>query len=105
MDLTKLFYCYNIVITMQTQTIFQAGNSSVVALPKDLMKDLKFKKGQKVTVSKLQDEEAIVIKKLIAKGAKTKDLRIKPSLTPEFKQWLDQFVVEYKDVLQDLAKL
>lgn len=90
---------------MQTQKVFQAGNSSVVAIPKNLLQDLKLRKGQKVTVERTPDGDAIVIKKAVTKSVKTEGIGAKTSLTPEFKQWLDKFVIEYKDVLDDLAKL
>ncbi len=89
---------------MQTQVVFQAGNSSVVAIPKHLMKDLKFKKGQKVTVDKSPDGETIMIKKADKKNVKAESTKNKTSLTPEFKKWLDNFMIEYKPILKKLAQ-
>lgn len=83
---------------MQTQVIFQAGNSLAVVIPKHLMKDLKFQKGQKVTVDKSPDGETLVI----SKSQKTEKMT---SLTPEFKKWLDNFMIEYKPILKKLANL
>ena len=90
---------------MQTQRVFQAGNSSVVAIPKHLMKDLKIKPGQKVFVEKSSDGETIMIKKAVGKNVKTASAGSKTALTPEFKKWLDNFMVEYKPILKKLANL
>lgn len=90
---------------MQTQVVFQAGNSNVVAIPKHLMKDLNIKTGQKVFVDKSLDGEAIVIKKAIKESVETETAGNKTSLTPEFKKWLDNFMIEYKPILKKLAHL
>lgn len=103
--LTKSSLRYNIVITMQTQSIFQAGNSSVVAIPKHIMKDLNIKTGQKVFVDTLPDGETIVIKKAINNNKNRVKAGNKTSLTPEFKKWLDNFMIEYKPILKKLANL
>lgn len=90
---------------MQTQTVFQAGNSSVVAIPKHLMKDLKIKPGQKVFVEKSSDGETIMIKKAVGKKIQAEGAVGKTTLTPEFKEWLDNFMIEYKPILKKLAKM
>lgn len=83
---------------MQTQTIFQAGNSEVVAIPKHLLEELKLKNGQKVTVDKASDDDAIVIRK----ASKS----IKPSRKvskTEFNKWLDKVIKEDAEILDELA--
>lgn len=90
---------------MSTQTIFQAGNSSVVAIPKNLMKELKLKKGQKVTVDKSEQGDVIMIRKNNSKRMEKDTQKVNTAITPEFKNWLDKFIVEYKDIMADLAKL
>ena len=45
--------------SMQIQTVFKAGNSNVVAIPKDLSKELGFKSGQKVVVEKTDSEDLL----------------------------------------------
>lgn len=84
---------------MQAQRVFQAGNSSVVAIPKDLMKDLKIKPGQKVFVDKSPDGAAIVIKK----AAPTINKNKKSSVSAEFQKWLDTFMKENGEILDELA--
>ncbi|MDO8487846.1 MAG: AbrB/MazE/SpoVT family DNA-binding domain-containing protein [bacterium] len=81
---------------MNTQTIFQAGNSRVVSIPKSLLEELNFKLGQKVNVTKL-DDESIVIKKV-----KTTPLS-SAKTTSEFKKWLSDVLEEDAEVLDELA--
>ena len=83
---------------MQIQTVFKAGNSNVIAIPKDLSRELKIAPGQEVTVTKIPGEEAIVIKKA-AKTKKTKEGVIRK----EFKVWLDKVLKEDKEILDELA--
>ncbi|KKR30380.1 MAG: hypothetical protein UT61_C0008G0036 [Candidatus Woesebacteria bacterium GW2011_GWA1_39_8] len=40
---------------MQIQTVFKAGNSNVVAIPKDISKKLGLKKGSRVVVEATSD--------------------------------------------------
>lgn len=84
---------------MQTQTIFQAGNSSVVALPKDLMKELGFKKGQKVLLNKSSDGESIIISKAVKAIGKPK----RSAVSEEFNKWLNRTLKEDAEILDELA--
>lgn len=52
------------VITMQIQTIFKAGNSNVVTIPTELMQQLNFQVGEKVVVEKSPVGEGMLIKKV-----------------------------------------
>lgn len=83
---------------MQIQTIFKAGNSGVVSIPKDLMKELGFEIGKKVFVGKNQEGE-IVIKK----ATKTKVLATKYAIGLEFKKWLKEATKEDAEILDQLA--
>lgn len=79
---------------MQVQTVFKAGNSEVVALPKELG----FKKGDKVTVEKASDDENLVtIKKVSAKKTKNS------ASNAEFKRWLNNVLEEDGEILDELA--
>lgn len=79
---------------MQTQVIFQAGNSSVVAIPKSFG----FKKGERVLVEKISDnEDAIAIKKVSAKKANGS------AASKEFKKWLTNVLEEDAEILDELA--
>ncbi len=79
---------------MQIQTVFQAGNSDVVALARELG----FKRGDKVVVEKIpSDENIVTIRKVSA--PKTK----KSVSSTEFKKWLDNVLVEDAEILDELA--
>lgn len=82
---------------MQTQTVFRAGNSNVVAIPKSISKDLGLKKGSKVVVEKAPDGDRFVVRKAaIAKSAKS-------VADKEFKKWLKDVLKEDAEILDELA--
>ena len=81
---------------MNTQTIFQAGNSQVVSIPPALLAELNLKIGQKVTVDKI-DDQSMVIKKVQMQKTKTFSQKA-------FKNWLDAVLVEDADTLKNLAE-
>jgi len=82
---------------MQTQVIFQAGNSSVVAIPKYLMEDLNLSVGSKVVVGKT-DDNSVIIKKTSPAKAKS------ASVDAAFKKWLNIFMKENGEILDELAE-
>lgn len=82
---------------MATQTIFQAGNSPVVSIPKDLFKKLNLKIGQTVTVSKLKDSNDLIIHT----SPQTEDK--KTPVTKEFREWMNKFVDDEKELLVELS--
>lgn len=79
---------------MQIQTVFKAGNSNVVAIPKELERDLGIETGQKVFVEKA-DEETFVVRKI------SKNKKI--SADTEFKRWWREFLKENAEILDELA--
>lgn len=83
---------------MQTQTIFRAGNSNVVAIPKDIQEELGLKRGQKVVVEKTPNGDA-VIKKVDRANRRVK----KSAVSEEFEKWLDQVLKEDAEILDELA--
>ena len=84
---------------MQTQTVFQAGNSLVVAIPKHVAKDLNIRKGHKVVVDKSPEGDAVMIKH----ADKASTQRPTTHTSREFNQWLDQFIEEDRGLLEELA--
>jgi len=84
---------------MQIQQIFKAGNSSVVSIPKNLMKELGLKSGQKVVVGKTSDGSAFVVKKI----DKVKKSKSKLATTKEFNRWLKDVLKEDAEILDELA--
>jgi len=83
---------------MQIQTVFKAGNSNVVAIPKDISEEVGIKKGSKVIVEKTPDNRIVVSK------AETKKKKLaKDKISHEFKKWLDKVIREDKEILDELA--
>jgi antitoxin component of MazEF toxin-antitoxin module len=81
---------------MQSQSIFQVGNSNAVTIPPHLMKELGLKKGQEVIVDRLADTDAIIVT--------PKNKASSPKLTEkEYKKWLTNFLEEDGDLLDELA--
>lgn len=81
---------------MYAQNLFQAGNSQVVAIPKELFDDMGFQKGQKVFVDKA-DDNSILIKK------STHPKVSPPASRTEFKKWLTNVLKEDEGILDELA--
>lgn len=82
---------------MQTQTIFRAGNSNVIAIPSYIFDDSNFRAGHKITVDKV-DEDTMVIKTIASSKPK------KITADAAFKKWLDVFMKENGDILDELAE-
>ncbi len=80
---------------MNIQTIFQAGNSKVVSIPSDILKDLKISAGDKVIVEKASDE-TITIKKAVPLTKKGKS-------KADFDTWFNSFLDENGEILDELA--
>jgi antitoxin component of MazEF toxin-antitoxin module len=83
---------------MQIQTVFRAGNSDVVTIPKFIGDDFGIKTGQKVIVDKAPNGEGILIRRV--------DKTLKAGGTKvglEFKKWLKKALVEDKEILDELA--
>lgn len=84
---------------MQTQTVFRAGNSSVVAIPKNIASDLGIKPGQKVVVEKDETGEGVIIKKAVKTSKRLSNL----SVDKDFKRWWREFLKENAEILDELA--
>ncbi len=80
---------------MQTQIVFKAGNSDVIAIPKHLSKESGIKAGQKITVTVTND--GLLIRKLEGQEPKT------TVATKEFKKWLDNVLKEDAEILDELS--
>lgn len=77
------------------QTIIQVGNSLAITLPKAFTQKAKFRAGDQVLVEANADIPAVYVRKAKAHTV--------PSLTPEFKAWLDNVVREDADIIKALA--
>lgn len=83
---------------MQTQKIFQAGNSNVVAIPNHILKEAGLKRGEEVTIQVAPESDAVIIKKakFVKKHVKTKSEK-------EFQKWLKEALKEDAEILDELA--
>jgi len=82
---------------MQTQTIFQVGNSNVVSIPTHIMKSMKFKTGQKIVVDEVPEMDGVLIRPA-SRALSSKKLSEK-----EFNSWLTSFLKEDSALLDELA--
>jgi antitoxin component of MazEF toxin-antitoxin module len=81
---------------MNTQSIFQVGNSNAITIPPHLMKELGLKKGQEVIVERLSETESFIVT--------PKNKHTKSKLTEkEYQKWLANFLEEDADLLDELA--
>lgn len=77
------------------QKIIRVGNSYGVIIPKEVIKQLRIKEGEKVRLEAYPELSMFAVKQA---GA-TADTK----LTPEFKNWLDRFTKKNKKLLLELA--
>ena len=75
--------------------IFKTGNSLVISLPKESIKQLGLQEGSEVSVV-LESEEG----RLIIEPAKQQLVEI----DPDFAQQLNEFIEQYRPALEALAK-
>lgn len=73
----------------------RVGNSLAVTLPKRFVNGRRLKAGQKLFVE--DDVELGLVQVRTGNGSKL-------SLTPEFKEWLDEVSVKYQGLIKELAK-
>lgn len=76
------------------QKVIQIGNSLGVTIPREFVKTNRLRAGQKVFVE--SDSDLDLVQVSLKNNV--------PSLTPEFKQWLDQISVKYAKTIKELAK-
>lgn len=77
------------------QKVIKVGNSLAVTLPRNFVKESKLRAGQRLLVD--ADPELGLVQVRTTRS----DF---PSLTPEFKQWLDKVSRKYAKVIKELAK-
>ncbi|MBI2334219.1 AbrB/MazE/SpoVT family DNA-binding domain-containing protein [Candidatus Daviesbacteria bacterium] len=79
---------------MLAQKLYKNGNSIAVTVPKEYLKELNFRDGSEVVVQR-RGQELVVISK------KRADLR---GVNDKFAKMVDEFMIDHKDVLQELAQ-
>ena len=78
------------------QKIIKVGNSAAVTIPKKFLKKIGWKVGDEVLFEEKSEDNKFIVRDA--------DIEEKPSgITPEFKQWLDDVSVKYKDAIKELA--
>lgn len=83
---------------MFVQKAFKNGNSLVVTLPKEYLRDLNIRDGSELIVNKEASQTVITIEH--------KDKRKKvrsTTITPDFIKWMRSFDKEYHQALKELA--
>lgn len=80
-----------------TQKIIKVGNSVALTLPKEFVQEANLHEGDVMEVETNANLKVFF--------ARPQNGGTKTSLTPEFKDWLDNFIKEYKPVLDELAHL
>lgn len=80
-----------------TQKIVRVGNSAAVTIPKKFLDQTNLSIGDEIDVQSDTDLKLMIIK---PKGSSTQS-----QLTPEFKQWVDSFMLENAQTLKDLAMM
>lgn len=82
---------------MQITTISQLGNSNAVILPSPIMQEAKWHRGQKMVIDYVTQAGGVFIRP-------AKKTSPAPSRTDkEFQTWLDGFLKEDGDLLDELA--
>lgn len=83
---------------MYTQKFLKVGNSKAVVIPKDILKDLSWASDAKININRVNDQVIL--------SANDSPITQTPSKTnnQEFKTWLDTFMVENGEILDELAK-
>lgn len=75
--------------------LFRTGNSIVISLPKEMLDDLGIKEGESVTLELDREQNRVIftpVEKPIA------------SVNEEFSRQVDEFILQYRPVLDELAK-
>ena len=82
---------------MFIQKAYKNGNSVVVTIPKEYLRDLNIRDGSELVVEKDDNTRVLTVtKKKKAKGKRE-------GVNKEFKQWWDTFLKENSEILDELA--
>lgn len=78
------------------QKIIKVGNSAAVTIPQKFLKEVGWKPGDELLMEGDSRTGILILK--------DEDSPYKSKITPEFKQWLDDFTSRNKSLLEELAK-
>ena len=79
------------------QFLIQIGNSLGIIIPSSLRKSMKLRKGSSIEVSNTSSDEVALLRKATKKVGK------KETVDKEFQDWLDVFLKENGEILDELA--
>ena len=82
--------------SLQTLTIYQAGNSAAVTIPHQYLEEWQVAVGQSVVMEKIPETKALLI-------TPVRKTVVKSGVTIEFKKWLANFLDEDAAILKGLA--
>lgn len=83
---------------MSIQKLYRNGNSVAVTIPKEILKNMGLKEGSEVLIEPAPDDDGVVVRKI------SSNKKLPSSLTPEFKNWLDEVGSKYSNIIKELAK-
>ena len=86
---------------MQTTTISQLGNSNAVILPSPIMREAKWRRGQKMTIDYISQTNSISVRPVEINRKTTK--QSSRASDAEFQKWFDDFIEENGEILDELA--
>lgn len=81
---------------MQTTTLSQLGNSNATIIPTSILHEIKWKRGQKLAIDPIPEVEGVFIRPMKKAAAHSRSEK-------EFQAWLDSFLKEDADLLDELA--
>jgi len=84
---------------MQIQTVFKAGNSSVVAIPKEFVEEYGYQPGLRVKVVPVGEGNSLLVEKI----SKPKVKKTSEKVSQEFNKWLEGALKEDAQILDELA--
>ena len=81
-----------------TTQLTQLGNSDAVIIPAPIVREAKYKRGQKFTIDYIPQTNGILVRPVEKKGKTTKQS------DKEFQNWLTMVLEEDKDLLDELSR-
>lgn len=81
---------------MEVRKVFRAGNSLVVSVPQEMLRELELTEGSRVTVSVDRQRGEIVLRPFAGSGG--------TGITGDFAKQVEEFIHEYAGVLRELKK-
>ena len=87
---------------MQLQTTMtQLGNSDAIIVPAPMMREAKYKRGQKFTIDYISQTNSFSVRPVEKSKASAKQSSRASDV--EFQKWFDEFIEENGEILDELA--